>query len=146
MVNNKKLRTPYGMEFFWPDTKMDKSGYINNTTSIYNYSIQGLATAEIIPITLVLFWHLTRDLNIMVVNTVHDSIISKVHKNAVDEYKELSVYCFTTGVYAFLKEVYNYQFQVPLGCGIKVATHWGDTKEELSFDVYPDGRITTKEK
>lgn len=39
VVNEKSLRTPYGMRFFWPDTKMDRSGYITNTTSIFNYPI-----------------------------------------------------------------------------------------------------------
>ena len=134
------------MEFFWPDTTMSKTGYVSNTTMIYNYPVSGLATAEIIPIALVLFWHLTRHLDITIVNTVHDSIISKVHKEATEEYKELSIYCFTTGVYKFLEEVYNYKFQVPLGCGLKLASHWGDTKKEISTDVYPDGRRVVKEK
>ena len=33
------LRTPYGMIFHWPGTKMSVTGYIDNTTSIYNYPI-----------------------------------------------------------------------------------------------------------
>ena len=34
------LRTPYGMIFHWPGTKMSVTGYIDNTTSIYNYPIK----------------------------------------------------------------------------------------------------------
>ena len=146
VVNDKKLRTAFGMEFFWPDVSVNRAGRVNHKTSIYNYPIQSAATAEIIPIALVLFWHLSKDIDVRIINTVHDSIITRVHKNDVAEYEELSVYCFTTGVYEFLREVYNYSFRVPLGCGIKLAKHWGDTNSEVSYDVYPDGTVVKKEK
>ena len=38
-LNDGKFRTPYGMIFYFPDTKMQKSGYITNSTSISNYPI-----------------------------------------------------------------------------------------------------------
>jgi DNA polymerase-1 len=137
---------PYGMRFYWPGTKMGASGYIDNTTSIYNYTVQGFATGEIIPIALVFFWHRTRGLPITIWNTIHDSIASRVHKDVVEEYKRLSKQCLTTDVYAFLREVYHYEFEVPLGVGVKVAKNWGDTKVEEVWDVYPDGREVYKKK
>lgn len=146
VVNDKMLRTRYGMQFYWPDCKMDRSGYIKDTTSIYNYPIQGLATAEIIPIALVHFWHRTRGTKTVILNTIHDSIVARVHKDDVELYKELSVTCFTSDVYRFLKDCYGYEFVTPLGCGIKCSPHWGDTKNETSYNVYPDGRIDIKEK
>lgn len=39
VLNHKQLRTPYGMLFYWPDTKMERSGHITNSTSIYNYPV-----------------------------------------------------------------------------------------------------------
>lgn len=137
---------PYGMRFYWPGTKMGSTGYIDNTTSIYNYSVQGFATGEIIPIALVYFWHRTRGLPITIWNTIHDSIASRVHKDVVEEYKRLSKQCLTTDVYHFLREVYKYEFEVPLGVGVKVAKNWGDTKVEEVWDVYPDGREVYKKK
>lgn len=137
---------PYGMRFYWPGTKMSKSGYIDNTTSIYNYTVQGFATGEIIPIALVHFWHRTRGMRITIWNTIHDSIATRVHKDEVEAYKVLSKQCLTTDVYAFLLDVYKYQFTVPLGVGIKVAKNWGDTKQEEVWDVYPDGREVYKKK
>ena len=65
------FRTPYGMKFYFPGTKMQASGYITNSTKIYNYPIQGFATGEIIPIALVCFWHRTRDLRVTIFNSVH---------------------------------------------------------------------------
>jgi DNA polymerase-1 len=142
VLNTGKLRTSYGMVFYWPDTKMDsRSGYISNTTSIYNYPVQGFATGEIIPVALVSFWYKIRDLPIVIMSTVHDSIVAKVRKDHVELYKELSRTCFTMDVYEFLKNIYRYTFKVPLGCGLKVSCHWGDTKEEEKWNVFPDGNI-----
>lgn len=137
-----KLRTPYGMIFHWPGTRMSNRGYIDNTTSIYNFPIQGFATAEIIPIALVYFWQKSRHLRCEVFNTIHDSICARVHKDDIEEAKQLAKVCMTTDVYAFLRSVYDYDFQVPLGIGVKVAKNWGATKKEEIWAVFPDGRET----
>lgn len=144
VLNTGKLRTPYGMIFYWPGTSMKASGYIDNTTNIFNYPIQGFATAEIIPIALVHFWHRTRDLPIQVWNTVHDSIVSRIHKDYVAEYEEISKQCLTHDVYTFLRDVYKYDFTVPLGVGVKVGRHWGEGPEKV-WSVWPDGRETLKQ-
>lgn len=133
------MRSPYGMRFYWPGTKMGRSGYIDNTTSIYNYSIQGFATAEIIPIALVYFWQCTKDKPLSIFLTIHDSIVSRVKEGFTDEAKLISKWCFTTAVYNFLREVYNYEFTIPLAAGVKISKHWGDSDEEEIFTVYPDG-------
>lgn len=137
---------PYGMRFYWPGTRMSKSGYIDNTTSISNYSVQGFATGEIIPIALIHFWHRTRGLPIIIWNTIHDSIASRFHKDVEEVYKLLSKHCLTTDVYNFLREVYKYDFQVPLGVGVKIAKNWGAAKIEEVWAVYPDGRETYQRK
>lgn len=142
VVTKGWFTTPYGMRFYWPGTKMSRSGYIENTTAISNYPIQGFATGEIIPIALVCFWHRARHLDITVWNTIHDSLVSRVHKDCVEQYKELSKQCLTTDVYNFLREVYNYHFRVPLGVGVKVAKNWGASKEEHVWSVWPDGKET----
>jgi len=146
VLNTGKLRTQYGMIFYWPGTTMKSSGYIDNTTSIFNYPIQGFATGEIIPIALVYFWHRTRGLPIELWNTIHDSIASRLHESVVEEYEQISKHCLTTDVYFFLREAYNYKFVVPLGVGVKVSKHWGDSKVEKIWSVWPDGREQYKEK
>ena len=83
---------------------------------------------------------------IIIWNTIHDSIVSRVHKDFVEEYKQLSKQCLTTDVYNFLSEVYNLQFTVPLGVGVKVDKHWGAGKEEHVWSVWSDGRETYKVK
>lgn len=137
---------PYGMRFYWPGTRMSARGYVDNTTSIYNYSIQGFATAEIIPIALVHFWQATRGLPVSIFLTIHDSIVSRVNVDAVEEVKQISKWSFTTAVYDFLRDVYKYEFTVPLAAGIKVSKHWGASDEEEIFTVYADGREEYKKK
>ena len=147
VVARKLLRTALGMIYFWPDVKVNRYGYNNRTTEINNYPIQGSATAEIIPIALIHFWHRTRaGGKITLLNTIHDSIVSKVHKDSVEEYKELSKQALTHDVYNYLRDVYDYQFTVPLGVGVKVSRNWGKTKEEHIWSVDPDGTETYKVK
>lgn len=140
-VNDGQYTTPYGMTFYFPDTKVQRSGYITNTTSIYNYPVQGYATGEIIPIALIYFWHRTRGKNIRAFLTIHDSIVSRVHKDSVQEAQEIATKALTSDVYEFLNRVYKTNFKVPLGLGMKVSRNWGATKEEIKMDVWPDGRM-----
>src|SRR5690606_33176284 len=135
VVNTGKLVLPWGMKFYWPGTKMKRSGYIDNTTSIYNYPIQSLATAEIIPIALVYFWQRTRGMPLAIFNTVHDSIAMRVREDVVEEVMQIAKECLTSEVYNHLEEVYEYEFTVPLGVGSKVAKHWGDTNIEHVWSV-----------
>ena len=137
-VDKKQFDTPYGMTFYFPKCKMQRSGYISNTTEIYNLPIQGFATGEIIPIALVFFWHRSKHLRLQIFNTVHDSIVSRVHKDDAAEAQELSKQALTYDVYNFLERVYKYKFKTPLGLETKVGTHWGEGKG-IKLDVFPDG-------
>ncbi len=138
-VDKKQFTTPYGMTFFFPEAKMNRRGYINKTTQIYNFPVQGFATGEIIPIALVYFWHRTRGMRVRIFSTIHDSIAAKIHKDDIEEAKLVAKQCFTYDVYEFLNRVYHYKFHVPLGLEFKSGDHWGSGKG-IKVDVWPDGR------
>ena len=142
VLNTGQLVLPWGMRFYWPGTKMGRTGYIDNTTSIFNYPVQSFATAEIIPIALVYFWHRTRNLRVTIFNTIHDSIVSRVNKDDIDEAVELSKQCLTYDVYEHLRNVYKYEFSIPLGVGCKWEKNWGTSKQEHVWSVSPDGDET----
>lgn len=142
---DRKFRTPYGMWFYWPHARLNQWGKVNVRTEVYNFAIQGLATGEIIPIALVYFWHRTRHLRCYIFNTVHDSIISRVHKEDVDEANAAAKVSLTTDVYNFLREIYDYEFTLPLGVGTKIGKYWGDGVEQV-WEVWPDGRDRYTEK
>lgn len=132
VLNTKRLKTCTGLTFSWPDTTMQRSGYVTNRESICNYPVQYLATGEIIPIAVTYLWKRMRKAGMQsfITNTVHDSVVVELHPDEVELFKELAVQAFTKDVYNYLKKVYNIQFNVPLGCGIKVGSHWGIGEEE----------------
>lgn len=140
---HKRLITDWGMRYYWTYAKVDNSGRLNVKTAVYNYPVQALATAEIIPIALVYFWHGLAYGNLsdkcFIVNTVHDSVACEIHPDVVEEVAALAKKSFTLDVYVYLERVYGLKFNVPLGIGMKVGTHWG-LGDERSFNIWPDGR------
>lgn len=139
VADQKKLETAYGLIFYWPHATIQRSGYVKYTTEIYNLPISGFATGEIIPIALVHFWHRVAGMPVIIFNTVHDSICVRQPRRIVDEVTQIAKQAMTLDVYKFLKEVYRYEFHVPLGFGAKTGKNWGQAEEELKWDVWPDG-------
>jgi len=136
VLEDKKLRTEYGLIHYWPDCRMSSSGYISYTTSIYNYPVQGFATAEIIPLAIVCAWHRMENMESFLVNTVHDSIIGEVHPDEVELWHELAKVCLIDDVYDILIKLYGIRLVVPLGAGVMLSSHWGDKVAKDSEVVY----------
>jgi hypothetical protein len=138
----RELITPWGLRFYFPHASVSKSGYVNVTASIYNYPVQSLATADIIPIALVYLWHRIKDAGyaerIWLVNTVHDSVAAELDAELAAWFEHACVQAFTVDVYQFLKRHYGLEFDVPLGAGLKIGNHLGEGRE-TAIDVYPDG-------
>lgn len=124
------LTTATGLKFYWPDTKMMRSGYVTNSTNIFNYPVQMFATGDIIPLTLRIIWDMLIGMKAKIVNTIHDSVICEAPPDEVDRLREIYRYAFGSGVIGLLSRLYNYQFSTPLGVGIKIGPHWGEGKEE----------------
>jgi len=132
VVRTKELMTITGLVFYWPDTFISRSGYVQNNESIHNYPVQSFATADIIPISVVMQWHKMKahEMESFMVNTIHDSTITEVHPDEIELYKEIAVQVSTVDVVKYLDGVYNIQFDVHLGTGIKIDDHWGEGIEE----------------
>ncbi len=141
---DKALHTMWGMRYYWPYARVSSSGYVNITSSVYNYPIQALATAEIIPVAIVYFWHRLADEGltdyIKIVNSVHDSVICEIHPDYVDQFEDLAIRIWHD-VYRYLKLVYNLDFEtVPLGTGVTVGTHWNEGKEN-AYNIFVNGKV-----
>lgn len=146
VVGTKHFRTPWGLTFRFPYARMEKDGYINVKTNVYNYPIQAGSTAEIIPLAVVVFYHLVRaaglEDKIIMVNTVHDSVLCEVHPDALDQYKELAVEAWHY-VYWYFEEIYRFPLKgLPLGTEVVYGSHWSEGDEE-AFNIYQDGRVET---
>lgn len=137
-ARDKFIVTETGSRFYFPEATIKDRGYVEGTTKIFNYPIQQLATGDIVPLVLVLLWHLCAGFgdDCVILNTVHDSIVSDVSDTVLEAYKTRVKWAFTEGVLGMLKRLYGIEFTVPLGVGIKVATHWSDTKEEEKYETF----------
>lgn len=147
VLMEKKLETPWGLIFYWPHTRMSHDGYIDNTPSIYNYPVQSLATAEIVPIAAVYMWHRIRanNLRIKMVNTVHDSVVTEHPPEETEAFRSLAVQSFTFDVYDYLDKVYNIDFNVPLGAGMTTGQRWSSPDaEEIEVNVERNGEYWYK--
>lgn len=98
-----------------------------NPPEIKNYPVQGLATADIHMIALGNLFRkclLYRD-NILLINTVHDSVLLDCRKDFLEKGCILvrdGLYCIKN----ILKDRFNIEFNVPLGVEIKVGKSWAE--------------------
>jgi DNA polymerase I-like protein with 3'-5' exonuclease and polymerase domains len=122
-----EIETEWGMKYYFPHVKVQKSGYISGQQQVFNYPIQAFATAEIIPIGLVHFWYRTRNAKLIITNTVHDSIICEIPPDEIELFQVSVVQSLTKDVYSYLHKLYKVDLTVPLGVGVKLGTHWGVT-------------------
>jgi len=137
VLRDKKLTLASGLEMYWKDTKAYESGFVKNSQNIYNYPIQSLATAEIIPVALVYFWHRAKleEAELLITNTIHDSIIVELPEEERQLFTDISREAFSTDLFNYLKVVYNIEWNVPLGMGIKCSSHWSEGEEyEETFE------------
>ena len=144
VLKEKKLRTEWGLIFYWPDAKMTKSGYITNTTNIFNYPVSCFATGEIIPIGLVYTWHYLRalGLNSFLVNTIHDSVVGEVPAYELDTFTAVVNKALTVDTFAYLDRVYGVRLVVPLGVEMKSHRFWAENEKGVTvkseYQVDPD--------
>jgi len=138
VIRDKKLTVASGLIFYWPGCKVQRSGYVTDNESIHNYPVQSLSTAEIIPVAVTYQWHRMRaaQMESFLTNTVHDSSVGEIKPEERELFKEISVQAYTHDVYRYLHEIYQIDFNVPLGVEVKIGSHWG-TGDEYTVDVEP---------
>lgn len=147
VLKTKELRLPWGMVYYWPHTRMSDDGYIDNTTSIYNYPVQGLATAEIIPVATTYLWHraYVNDKRIELTNAIHDNALAEIPPGSEKLWETLGVRCFTLDTYRYLDVVYGLDFNVPLGVGVTIGDRWDSPDAtEIEWNVEPSGEMWLK--
>lgn len=138
VARTKQLVTETGLIFYWPDCKVQPDGYITGKTQIFNYPVQSLATADIIPIGVVCCYYrmVSLGLESFLINTIHDSIIGEVHPEEADIFRSVVEVSLTSDTFKYLDDCYHIRFSVPLGCESKIGTHWG-TGEERKYNLDP---------
>jgi len=123
---------------------MTKSGYITNTTNIFNYPVSCFATGEIIPIGLIHTWHYLRALrlNSFLVNTIHDSVVGETPAYELDTFTSVVNKALTWDTFRYLDRVYGVRLVVPLGVEMKSHKYWAENEKGVTikseYQVDPD--------
>ena len=127
-INTRKITTPSGREFSFPDVVRKVTGRVSHFTQIKNYPVQSFATADIVPIALLHIDKLLQGMKSCIVNTVHDSIVIDIHPDeesrVVDVIKDTN-----TALPYFITQRWGVEFNVPLLLEAKIGPNWLDTKD-----------------
>lgn len=132
VATDKYLRIPSGLIFYWPGASFKKGELpFRIQHQICNYPVQSLATADIVPISLVYLWHKckAKGLETLIVNTVHDSVLAEVPDNEMDTYRQFAKEAFEKDVAIYMRKVYNIDFNVPLEAEETSSSHWSNSKQ-----------------
>ena len=124
----KKITTPSGRQFSFPDVKRRKNGTITNFTAVKNYPVQSFATADIVPAVLLEIDDRMRNLKSCIVNSVHDSIVIDIHPNEVGLVLS-TIDEINNSLYSIILERFDIEFNVPLLLEPKIGVNWLDQKE-----------------
>ena len=129
-IKTRKITTPSGREFAFPDVVRKHNGRVSHFTQIKNYPVQSFATADIVPIALLHIDKLLDGMQSCVVNTVHDSIVIDVHP---DEEKQVIDIINQTNneLPDLIKLRWGIDFNVPLLLESKIGDNWLDTKDVI---------------
>ena len=131
-VTKKEITLPSGRQYAFPDAKWTEWGTATNRTAICNYPVQGFATADLLPMALVKLHHDMKDMQSVICNTVHDSIVIDVYPGEEQQCIEVmskAMLCLPQET----KRRYNKEYSMPVGIELKMGKNWLDL--EAVFEV-----------
>ena len=127
-LSTRKITTPSGREFAFPDVTRNVRGRVSHFTQIKNYPVQSFATADIVPIALLHIEKLLDGMESCVVNSVHDSIVIDVHPD--EERRCIDIIKETNDILPDLITTrWGVVFNVPLELEAKIGPNWLDTSD-----------------
>ena len=129
-INLGKVKIPSGRQYAFPDVERRASGAPTHFTMIKNYPVQGFATGDIVPIVLLEIEKLLEidNLNSMLVNSVHDSVVLDVHPAEVDKVLNI-IRQVNKNLKIIIESHYDIDVNVPMLLESKIGNNWLDTKD-----------------
>ena len=115
-------------------TKWDGS-VIYNKPDVCNYPVQGTATADIMPLTMLVIRNKLlkeRLFDVKIINQVHDSIILDAPKKDVYKASEICYNIFQD-LPRIISRYWDYPWTTPMTGDVKYGTSWGKM-EKVSFN------------
>ena len=133
-IKTKKITLPSGRIYHFPHVRRNFRGGSTHATAIKNYPVQGFATADLLPLALinlrkVLF---DNDMQSVVCNTVHDSIVLDVFPAEEKEAIEILTESMLS-IKSEAKKRYNIDYDMPVGIELKIGKDWLNMDEVLTI-------------
>ena len=128
-VSYHVITIPSGRQYAFPYAKRMPWGGVTNATQIKNYGVQGFATADIVPCSVISIWHALRraKLKSILINTVHDSVVLDVYPGELDQVARITHECMVNTKSEMLRR-YNYIMKLDLEAELKVGPNWLDNE------------------
>jgi DNA polymerase I-like protein with 3'-5' exonuclease and polymerase domains len=129
-IRTKMVRLPTGREYVFPYATRLPNRYVNQTTQIVNYPVQGFATGDVVPCGIIATDRLfkQRGLRSLLILTVHDSIYVDTYPGEEEEVIE----CLNIGMLSIdemFQEFYGINMSFPLSIEIKKGPNAFEMKE-----------------
>lgn len=124
-ISTKEIILPSGRTYSFPLVKRLPNGRVSFQSQIYNYPVQGFATADIVPAATVAVWRAFQrhGFRSLLINEVHDEIVWDCYPG--EEATTISaVYKAMMSVPQILKERYNYEIIVPIEVEVSMGHNW----------------------
>ena len=132
-VMKKHIRLPSGRQYAFPQARWTDWGTATDRTAICNYPVQGFATADLLPMSLILLDRKVRELGMksVICNTVHDSIVMDVYPSEEKQCIDVMAECMLA-IPMESKERYGIEYNMPVGIELKIGKNWLDLEEILT--------------
>ena len=129
-IKTKLIRLPTGREYRFAYASRSSTGYVQQTTQIVNFPVQGFATGDVVPVGIIgvrrLF--MANELKSKLILTVHDSLYVDVYPGETDIVME----CLSRGMLGIdklFKEFYGIDMTFPLAIEMKIGANAFDMQE-----------------
>jgi len=127
-LQHKYIQSPSGRIYAFPYVKRLRGNRVVNQTQIYNYIIQGFATGDLMPCTLIDLHKALKGYKSIATLTVHDSVLIDVHPDELDIIPKIVFSCFDN-IHKHLKERFNFESIVDFAYEAKIGDNWLNGKE-----------------
>ena len=130
LLTKKQIQSPSGRIYAFPDARRKSMYWVVGQTQIFNYEIQGFATADITPIEIVDLYKRMKQAHVksLLILTVHDSIEIDVHPEEFDIIPKIVHQAFSN-IEEELDRRFNFKCCVPLTFEMSMGDNWMEKKE-----------------
>ena len=129
-IQHKVVTTATGRQFSFPDCQRNTSGQATFKTQIVNYPVQSVATAEIVPLGVIILFNKLREMNLksVVINTVHDSVLIDTHPDELEIVKSVAPGCLVDAQ-TEAKKRFGLSDYIPLEVEMSQGKNWMEQED-----------------